>query len=105
MKNQTELVALTAEVLGGIEGRLIEFRPRTSEFKVFLDEEVNETAVLLNKIRLSAPPEAVIMIVGLVRGKQIAADYARKYAPHLGVEVEEHLNKLLAEVCGKHLIS
>lgn len=84
-------------------GRLIPFLNPVKDFKVFLDEEVNETTELLNRIRETAPPEVVIKAVALVRGLQVGASYARKYAPHLSFEVENSLTKILSETCGKYL--
>jgi hypothetical protein len=92
-------------VVASDAGKLLPFRMPTTEFKVFLDQENSETAVLLNKIRNTASPETIIKAVALVRGLQVGASYARKYAPHLTFEIEEELTKLLAEVCGSHLIS
>lgn len=84
-------------------GKLIPFKVPMTEFKVFLDEETCETAELLNKIRQTAPAEVVIKAVALVRGLQVGASYARKYAPHLRFEVEDCLTKILSDTCGKYL--
>lgn len=103
MKNQNDSIAVSAEV-HAMQGRVIEFKRNGQEFKVFLDKDNCEAAGLLNKIRLTAPPEVVIKAVALVRGLQVGASYAKKYAPHLTFEIEQQLTKLLSDACGKHLI-
>lgn len=58
---------------------------RKDGFIVFLDK-VNKNdpdaklLLMLNKIRLTKKPDEVIMAVGLVRGVQIARNYANSYA-------------------------
>lgn len=103
MKNQNDSITVSVEV-NAVQGRVIEFRPNKQEFKVFLDEETNDTVKLLNRIRQEAPPEVVIMAVSLVRGLQVGINYSKKYAPHLSWEIETKLNRLLSEACGKYLI-
>lgn len=58
---------------------------RQDGFIVFLDkvkrnDPDKDLLLMLNKIRLTAPKQEVIMAVGLVRGVQIARNYAKSYA-------------------------
>jgi len=105
MENQNQSVASPVEIMETKQGRVIEFRPRSVDFKVFLDEETSDTAEMLNRIRQEAPPEIVILAVSLVRGLQVGINYSKKYAPHLTYEIEEQLTKLLSDACGKYLFS
>ena len=104
MLSQNQIKVSASEETVVADRRVVVVHHRGEGFKVFLDEETNETARMLNQIRLHASPEVVIMAVSLVRGLQVGINYSKKYAPHLTFEIEQQLTKLLSEACGKRLI-
>ncbi|MBX3723936.1 MAG: hypothetical protein KF713_18965 [Turneriella sp.] len=62
---------------------------------VFFDRKKEPCATLLNKVRLGLPAETVIRLVGMVRGFQVAINYAKKYQKPLREKYREQLRHLL----------
>ena len=52
---------------------------RNDGLTIFLDKSTDRISKFLNNVRLTGTKEQVIMSVGLVRGLQIARNYAKKH--------------------------
>jgi len=54
---------------------------RPDGLSIFLDRPSDDLSVLLNELRVRCSAEAVLRILGFVRGYQISLSYARRYLP------------------------
>lgn len=71
---------------------------RCDGLKVFLDRGDDEISQKLNTIRIQGSPEIVIKGVGMIRGMQIALDFARRYCSELVPQLREDIQKALSQI-------
>ena len=71
---------------------------RPDGLAVFLDRGSDEVSQKLNFVRIHGTKEQVIKTVGLVRGMQVALNFARKHCDELIPQLTEDIHCALAHI-------
>lgn len=78
-----------------VEQRFIEVM-RPDGMRAFLDLGEDKISIFLNQLRVSAPPSILLQGFGIVRGAQIARNYALRHRPECVDLITSNLTKFLS---------
>lgn len=71
---------------------------RGDGLEVFLDRGTDEVSLKLNQIRIHGSKEQVVKGVGMIRGMQIALNFARKYCSELVPQLRDDIERALSQI-------